>query len=97
MESSYEEINLLHTLTQNLHISHSPRDVAGLSLARVSCVIQAEGHAVWLDDNRDGRLFLIEGVLPFDEMGMARLIARFDGHDWPRPLVRNRIAGTLLG
>jgi hypothetical protein len=97
LEITFEEINLLHTLTQNLHISHSPRDVAELSLARISCVIQAGGHAVWLDDNREGRLFLIEGELPFDEMGMARLIARFDGHDWPRPLVRNRIAGTLLG
>ncbi len=97
LESTYEEINLLHTLTQNLHISHSPRDVAELSLARISTVIQAEGHAVWLDDNRDGRLFQIQGALPFDEIGMARLIARFDGHDWPRPLVRNHVTGTLLG
>jgi hypothetical protein len=97
LESTYEEINLLHTLTQNLHISHSPRDVAELSLSRISAVIQAEGHAVWLDDNRDGRLFLIQGSLPFDEIGMARLIARFDGHDWPRPLVRNHVSGTLLG
>src|SRR5262249_45098848 len=83
-------------LTKNLHISHSPRDVAELSLTRISAVIQAEGHAVWLDDNRDGRLFLIQGTLPFDEIGMARLIARFDGHDWPRPLVRNHVSGTLL-
>jgi HD-GYP domain-containing protein (c-di-GMP phosphodiesterase class II) len=97
LESTYEEINLLHTLTQNLHISHSPREVAELSLARISAVIQAEGHAVWLDDNRDGRLFLIQGALPFDEIGMARLIARFDGHDWSRPLVRNHVTGTLLG
>jgi HD-GYP domain-containing protein (c-di-GMP phosphodiesterase class II) len=97
LDSTYEEINLLHTLTQNLHISHSPRDVAELSLARISAVIQAEGHAVWLDDNRDGRLFQIQGELPFDEIGMARLIARFDGHDWPRPLVRNHVTGTLLG
>jgi hypothetical protein len=97
LESTYEEINLLHTLTQNLHIAHSPRDVAELSLARLSAVIPAEGHAVWLDDNRDGRLFLIQGALPFDEIGMARLIARFDAHDWPRPLIRNHVGGTLLG
>ncbi|MGE5191748.1 MAG: HD-GYP domain-containing protein [Deltaproteobacteria bacterium] len=97
LENTYEEINLLHTLTQNLHLSHSPRDVAELSLARISAVIQAEGHGVWLDDNRDGRLFTIQGTLPFDEIGMARLIARFDGHDWPRPLVRNHVTGTLLG
>jgi hypothetical protein len=97
LESTYEEINLLHTLTQNLHIARSPRDVAELSLARISAVIPAEGHAVWLDDNRDGRLFLIQGSLAFDEIGMARLIARFDAHDWPRPLIRNQIAGSLLG
>jgi len=28
---------------------------------------------------------------------MARLIARFDAHDWPRPLIRNHVAATLLG
>ncbi|HLJ12465.1 MAG TPA: HD-GYP domain-containing protein [Planctomycetaceae bacterium] len=97
LESTYEEINLLHTLTQHMHVAHSPRDIAELSLARISGVIAAEGHAVWLDDHRDGRLFLIHGTIPFDEIGMARLIARFDGHDWPRPLVRNHVAGTLLG
>ncbi len=97
LESTYEELNLLHTLAQNLHISHSPREVAELSLSRINSVIQAEGHAIWLDDDRDGRLFLIQGTIPFDEIGMARLIARFDGHDWARPLVRNHIAGTLLG
>ncbi|MBI3863890.1 MAG: HD-GYP domain-containing protein [Planctomycetia bacterium] len=97
LECTYEEINLLHTLTQHMHVSHSPREIAELSLSRLATVIQAEGHAVWLDDDRDGRLFLIQGHLPFDEIGMARLVARFDGHDWPLPLLRNRVAGTLLG
>ena len=97
LESTYEELNLLHTLAQNLHISHSPREVAELSLTRINGVIQAEGHAIWLDDDRDGRLFLIQGTIPFNEIGMARLIARFDGHDWARPLVRNHVEGTLLG
>lgn len=97
LETTYEEINLLHTLTQNMHISRSPREMAVLSLERLSTVIAAEGHAVWLDDLRDGRQFLIEGRLPFDEIGMARLVARFDGHSWPRPLVRNQVVGTLLG
>ena len=97
LETTYEELNLLHTLAQNLHISQSPREVAELSLSRMSGVIQAEGHAIWLDDERDGRLFLIQGTIPFDEIGMARLIARFDGHDWARPLVRNHVGGTLLG
>lgn len=97
LDHTYEELSLLHRLTQSMHLSQSPRDMAELSLERLAAVIQAEGHAIWLDDKRDGRMFQIEGQLPFDEMGMARLIARFDGHDWPRPLVRNHIAGTLLG
>ena len=97
LECSYEEIKLLHTLTQHMHVSHSPRDIAELSLSRLATVIQADGHAVWLDDDGNGRLFLIHGHLPFDEIGMARLIARFDGHDWPLPLLRNHVGGTLLG
>lgn len=97
LDHSYEELNLLHRLTQNMHISQSPRETVALSLDRIAGVIQAEGHAVWLDDKRDGRMFQIEGRLPFDEMGMARLIARFDGNDWPRQIIRNNVAGTLLG
>lgn len=97
LEYTYEELSLLHTLTQNMHISRSPREIAELSLKRIGSVIQAGGHAIWLDDKRDGRMFLIEGTIPVDELGMARLIARFDGHDWPRPLVRNNVAATLLG
>jgi hypothetical protein len=97
LENAQAEISLLHTLTQHMHVSRAPREIAELSLARINTVVRAEGHAIWLDDDRDGRIFLIQGTIPFDEIGMARLIARFDGHDWPRPLVRNHVAGTLLG
>jgi HD-GYP domain-containing protein (c-di-GMP phosphodiesterase class II) len=97
LEYAYEELNLLHTLTQSMHLSQSPREITELSLQRINAVIRSEGHAIWLDDKRDGRMFLIEGAIPVDELGMARLIARFDGHDWPRPLVRNHVASTLLG
>lgn len=97
LENAQAEISLLHTLTQYMHVSRSPREIAELSLARINTVLRADGHAIWLDDDRDGRVFLIQGTIPFDEIGMARLIARFDGHDWPRPLVRNHVAGTLLG
>jgi hypothetical protein len=97
LDYTYEELNLLHTLTQSMHVSRSPREMVELSLQRIEAVIQAGGHAIWLDDKRDGRLYMIQGTIPFDEIGMARLIARFDGHAWPRPLVRNNVAGTLLG
>ncbi|MGQ0637064.1 MAG: HD-GYP domain-containing protein [Planctomycetaceae bacterium] len=97
LDYTFEELSLLHRLTQNMQLSRSPREIADLSLERIATMIPAEGHAIWLDDKREGRLFLIDGQLPFDEMGMGRLIARFDGHEWPRPLVRNHVEGTLLG
>jgi HD-GYP domain-containing protein (c-di-GMP phosphodiesterase class II) len=36
-------------------------------------------------------------VLPFDQTGMARLVARFEHGDWSRPCVKNAISGTPLG
>jgi len=97
LEYTYEEICLLHALTQNLQISRAPRELAELALQRLHCLIKAEAHAIWLDDPKGGAHFLVEGDIPFDELGMARFIARFEGHDWSRPLVKNRIKGTLLG
>lgn len=97
LEYTYEEISLLHTLTQNMQISRAPRELARLSLERLSAVIQSEGHVVWLDDAQGQPLFLVEGAIPFDDMGMARLLARFENCDWSRPLVKNHIEGTLLG
>lgn len=97
LEYTYEEISLLHTLTQNMQISRAPRELARLSLERLSGVIQSEGHVVWLDDAQGQPLFLVEGSIPFDDMGMARLLARFENCDWSRPLVKNHIEGTLLG
>jgi hypothetical protein len=96
LDSTYEEINLLHSLTQNMHLSRAPRDIAEFSLERLEGLIRAEGHAVWLDDPRDGRTFLIRGSIPFDEIGMARLLARFDHHDWRRPLVKNDLTRTAI-
>lgn len=97
LEYTFEEISLLHNLTQNMHVSRAPRELAALSLERLGAVIHAETHVIWLDAGNDQPLFLYEGEPPFDQFGMARLIARFEQHDWSRPLVKNHIAGTLLG
>mgnify|MGYP006204641929 CR=1 FL=1 len=42
---------------------------------------------------REGGDVLPDGV----PEGMARLVARFESHDWSRPIVKNHIQGTLLG
>lgn len=97
LEYTYEEISLLHSLTQNMQLSRAPRELAMLSLERLGCVIQAEGHVVLLDEKRGRSALLVEGKVPFDAAGLTRLVARFDDNEWSRPLVKNFIEGSLLG
>ncbi len=97
IEHTYEEISLLHSLTQNLQISRSPIDVADLCLSRMQGLIHAEGNAIWLEKKRDGKRLLVQGEIPFDEIEMSQFLTRFDGHDWSKPLVKNNVSGTLLG
>ncbi len=97
IEQTYEEISLLHSLTRNLQISRGPIELAEVCLNRMHALIKSGGNAIWLEEKDGNASFLVEGVLTFDELGMARLIARFEDHDWSRPLVKNHIPGTLLG
>ena len=96
-ESAYEEISLLHCLTQNLQISRSPVDLAQLCLSRLHSRIKSAGNVIWIEQKSDCSHFLQRGNVPFDEIGLARLLARFEDCDWSRPLVKNGIKGTLLG
>lgn len=97
IEQTYEEISLLHSLTMNLQLSRSPVELAELCLDRLHVLIRSESNVVWIDGKNGAPKFLVGGQAPFDEAGLHRLIARFDGHDWGRPLVKNYIQGTLLG
>lgn len=97
IDQTYEEISLLHALTQNLQISSSPIELARLCLQRMRGLVKASGNVIWLEDRLGERHFLAEGRLPFDEAGAERLLKRFQNHRWPQPLVRNNILGTLLG
>lgn len=97
IEQTYEEISLLHSLTQNLQLSKSPTDLAKLCLNRLHGLINSEANVIWIDAKHEAPQFLVGGQAPFNESGMQRLIERFDEHDWTRPLVKNHIQGTLLG
>ena len=97
IEQTYEEISLLHSLTQNLQLSKSPTDLAKLCLNRLQGLIKSEANVIWLDAKYEAPQFLVGGQVAFNEAGLQRLIERFDGHDWTRPLVKNHIQGTLLG
>jgi HD-GYP domain-containing protein (c-di-GMP phosphodiesterase class II) len=94
---SFQEINLLHTLTQNMQVSRAPEEIAGLTLSQVYEVVQADAHAVWLCGDRQQPLFVHQGRLPFEQSDLARLVERFEHNDWSRPLVKNNVEGTLLG
>jgi response regulator RpfG family c-di-GMP phosphodiesterase len=60
-------------------------------------LIKAAGNMIWIQEKSSGPNFLVRGELPFDEVSLARLISRFEDHDWSRPIVKNRVEGTLLG
>lgn len=97
IQYTYEEISLLHSLTHNMQISRTPRELAETCVNRMQSIIVSAGTAVYIEERRGANSFLAEGEIPFDEAGMSRLIARFDSHDWSRPVVKNHIGGTLLG
>jgi len=97
IEKTYEEITLLHGLTHNLQISRSPVEIAELCLSRMEELMGSAGHAVWIQNRDDEHDFRVQGQLPLDEFDFVRLVDRYRGRDWSRPLVENHIVGTLLG
>ncbi|ADG67408.1 metal-dependent phosphohydrolase HD sub domain protein [Planctopirus limnophila DSM 3776] len=97
IEYTFEEISLLHSLTQRLQLSRSPLELANHCLARLHSLIPAAGNAIWMQVDHDRHHFSVEGHLPLDEFQLARLTSRFEEHDWSRPLVKNNLAKTLLG
>ena len=92
-----EEVRLLHDLVQKLQLSHSAEELAVHCVKRLHHLIEAQGHAICLQTSEDHVQFLVEGRLPFGEASLARLLSRFDHHDWTQPLVRNQLQKTLLG
>lgn len=96
LDHTYEEITLLHALTRNLQISRGPGDLAALCLDRMPELIDAEGHLIRIETPGDNARTLSRGELPFDSEAAARLLDRFDGHDWSRPLVRNHLRGSAV-
>ncbi|MEX1232070.1 MAG: HD-GYP domain-containing protein [Planctomycetaceae bacterium] len=96
LERNHEEIDILHTLTQNLQISRSPAEMARLCLKRMNGVIRAECTAIWLADHHDKAVFYFDGDLLLGEIDLARLISHFDSHDWSRPVIQNNVKGTAF-
>lgn len=96
IESTYEEISLLHFLAQNLQVSRETADLTELCLERLRESMRCDGAAAWLVGGSGESHFLKNGNFPLDDLQLAVLIARFDLHQWPQPLVCNRITETTL-
>ena len=97
IDYTYEEISLLHRLTQNLHLSRPSEELAELSVRGLYPLMECSGVGICVENSDHSMRFLSQGRLPFDQMGFARLLARFDQHNWGKPLVKNKLQHTLLG
>lgn len=97
IDYTYEEISLLHRLTQNLHLSRPSEELAELSVRGLYALIECSGVGICVENSDHTMRFLSQGRLPFDQTGFARLLARFDQHNWSKPLVKNKLQHTLLG
>lgn len=97
IDYTYEEISLLHRLTQNLHLSRPSEVLAELAVRGLYPLIECSGVGICVENSDHSMRFLSQGRLPFDQMGFARLLARFDQHNWDKPLVKNKLQHTLLG
>lgn len=96
IDSTYEEISLLHFLAQNQQVSRDTDDLATACLARLRDSIGCEATAAWLLGGAGRDFYLADGEMPFDELELAMAIARFDRHPWPQPLVQNNLAEPLF-
>lgn len=100
LSSTYEEISLLHRLSQNLRISESDQDLARMALEWMQAVLPAEGLAIQLTPApEDGKAqepsarsrgtLLTSGECPLNEESFPALVAHLGLRCDNRPLVAN--------
>lgn len=91
------EFDLFRRLSRQLEISNRSPDAARKCLGRLHELLGPQGSLLWLESRDGAPECFTWGELPFDEVGVARLLSRFEDRDWRRPLVETRIDGTRLG
>lgn len=97
LETTYEEIALLHNLARNLHVSYSPAEIADLCLDGIQGRIGCDGNAMWLREAEKPFVFLSRGELPMDQERLMSLPSFFEDSDWSRPCVINQVPASRLG
>ncbi len=96
-EDSFEQIQLLHRLTGNLHLAQPREQLAEMCLQWLQSLIESRGVVIFLKQGKTETHFMAQGRLAFDQSGLTRLVSHFDQHDWSRPLIKNRLHQTPLG
>jgi HD-GYP domain-containing protein (c-di-GMP phosphodiesterase class II) len=102
--TTYEEISLLHRLTEHLSISSGEVELAAMAIGWLSDVIPAEAVAVHLAEARDSAraqgahtrsdAILTRGQLPLEECRLSDLVNHLTCGKGPRPIVANRLNVT---
>ena len=103
--TTFEEITLLHRLTEKLSISKSVTDLCGLSVQWLAEVVPAKCVVIWFDGNSDLNeqdaidrgmevqpVLIQHGECPLDEAEFGRFIERLGPQVATEPLVLNRAA-----
>lgn len=93
----YEELSLLHSITEHLQLSTAPVELAELCLQKLQGLVDSSGHVIVLQDQDSQVHFLQRGEMPLDEVGLSRLLSWCEDKDWTRPIVRNHVSQSLLG
>ena len=100
---TFEEITLLHRLTEHLSISKSVTDICELSVNWLGEVIPAKSTAIWLDSagclgdqhavkEEDGTLLISHGSCPLPKTEFAKFMDRLGPRVATEPVVLNRAA-----
>ncbi len=96
---TYEEISLLHRLTQNLKLTSDGQELAQRSLEWLTDVVPAESLAIqWNPTDRgegvgtnaqDVPELLTHGPCPVDAQGLREIVERFELQPGRKPLILN--------
>jgi putative nucleotidyltransferase with HDIG domain len=100
---TFEEITLLHRLTEHLSIAKSVTDLCSLSVNWLSDVIPAKSVVIWfesmgdlhephmIEHGADGKgLLITQGTCPLEQADLSRFMERLGPRVATEPLVLNR-------
>lgn len=96
LDYAFDELRLLHVVTENLQLARSVRDLGRICVDRIHSLIDAAGHLLVIEDARHGVHQLVAGAVGNPEGTLQRALQFAGAHDWTRPFIGNNL-GPLRG